>query len=266
MSTSPSRRSVRPDPRNLSPRAQRSLVPDDPLQGWKWPSRRRGGPLAVALIIGLFGLSAVFASDGEAGKRQTPLDLPSGGVGDGEHNEDAPEPILFYGSVYEGDGYFFCLDRSGSMSAGGRLEQMKEEVIEVVRSLSENTEFSLVSFSSGWSAWSVTPKEASTGNRNSAEAWVNSLVAGGTTCMGSAAVQTLNIAQRSQKDDKQIIILSDGVPYCGGQFTSGQVLSAVAAANYEALPIHTVFVSSDPEGIAFMNALAMNGGTARSVD
>ena len=230
----------------------------------KLPIRRLALSWYVIIGMGVFGFSAVWAVDPDSKSEMGPLDLPASGGSHGDEDPDVIEPILFYGSVYEGDGYFFCIDRSGSMSEEGRLEQMKEEVISVIQSLTDVTEFSIVSFASGWTAWSNTPQEATTANRHTAEVWVRALEAGGTTCMGSAAVQTLNIAQLSEKEDKQVFVLSDGVPFCNGSFTGPQVLSAVIGANYERLPIHTIYISDDSAGVNFMTSLAMNGGTART--
>ena len=58
--------------------------------------------LILALIPALsFGLWA----DGGTKK---PLDLPAGGVGTEQDDEDAPETIQFYGSEYEGEAFFWC--------------------------------------------------------------------------------------------------------------------------------------------------------------
>lgn len=49
---------------------------------------------------------AVWADEGVVGK--TPLDLPAGGLGSDDDDEDAPETINFFGSEYEGDAFFWC--------------------------------------------------------------------------------------------------------------------------------------------------------------
>ena len=76
-----------------------------------------------------------------------PLDLPSGGVrGDESDEEDALEAIVFFGETYEGDGFFFLLDRSGSMN-GFKLDMLKSEMVSALEELSPTNEFGIVSFS-----------------------------------------------------------------------------------------------------------------------
>ena len=45
---------------------------------------------------------------GETAGAKRALDLPAGGPGTGEDDEDAPETIHFYGSEYEGEAFFWC--------------------------------------------------------------------------------------------------------------------------------------------------------------
>ncbi len=191
-----------------------------------------------------------------------PLDLPSGGVGFSDEEEEAPEVINFYGNFYEGDAFFWCLDRSGSMLLGARLEILKREVSSAIVSLSDRAEFSMVAFSSNTNVWSFLPRRATLNHKIAADAWLNGLMADGLTCVGSAAVQVLRIARRSEADNRQIIIVSDGLPFCGGLDTSAEDLRNITSANYERLPIHTLFLGSDAQGRRFMQNLASaNGGT-----
>ncbi len=60
----------------------------------------------LALVPALTFLVWTGQADGSSENR--PLDLPSGGIGDGEDDEDAPETINFYGSEYEGEAFFWC--------------------------------------------------------------------------------------------------------------------------------------------------------------
>ena len=48
---------------------------------------------------------------------------------------------------------------------------------------------------------------------------------------------------------------------------AGKRLIDVTVANTEPIPLHTVYVSNDDEGITFMQELAaLNGGTCRVVE
>ncbi len=53
-------------------------------------------------------LSFALFAGGEAASGKAPLDLPAGGIGSDDDDEDAPETIQFYGSEYEGEAFFWC--------------------------------------------------------------------------------------------------------------------------------------------------------------
>ena len=217
--------------------------------------------IALGISLGLSGWITtdwiVAQSDGSGVKR--PLDLPSGGRGDGEDEEDAPETISFYGGEYEGDGFFWCLDKSCSMGWAGELDQLKSEMSQSIAGLTENSEFSIVAFSSGHIVWSPFPKDANTANRAAGTAWVNALNADGATCLAPAGVEIVNISNMSNEPNKQILILSDGEPNCPGP---SETIAAITGANWQHTPVNTIYIASDNSGITFMQQLAaMNGGT-----
>lgn len=63
------------------------------------------------ILLLLFLVPAFCLAVGAAGEltgAKSPLDLPSGGPGDRQDDEDAPETITFYGSEYEGQAFFWC--------------------------------------------------------------------------------------------------------------------------------------------------------------
>ena len=220
----------------------------------------------VITLLALLGLAFgtvsttnwIDAQDGEGAARR-PLDLPSGGKGEDEDEEDAPETISFYGGEYEGDGFFWCLDRSCSMGWGGLLGILKSEMQESINSLTENSEFSVVAFGDYTTVWSQQPKAATASNRGQATSFVNTLSAEGSTAMGPAAVQLVNISNMCDKENKQIIILSDGSPNNPG---ATETLSMISSANWQRTPINTVYIGGDSNGAGFMQGLAAaNGGT-----
>jgi len=203
----------------------------------------------------------VVASTEEEGTRR-PLDMPSGGGIGNEDDEDAPETIIFYGQDYEGDAFFWCLDKSGSMDWGGAMEDLKQEMVGSVMSLSPAAEFSLVAFSSNTVVWSPSPRPARSPEKAAGLTWVNALQPEGWTCLAPAAIQTIQICNQSNKPYRQILILSDGAPYCDGIDTSNQALSEITMANWQMVPIHTIFIGTETEGIDFMQTLAsMNQGS-----
>jgi hypothetical protein len=216
--------------------------------------------ITMILYMSFTLLPIVWSQSNEGARR--PLDLPSGGSGDDDDDEDAPETINFWGGAYEGDAFFWCLDKSCSMGWNGEIQQLKEEFTSTISSLSSQAEFGVVAFSDGHISWRASPVKANTANKGSATAWVLALNAAGWTCLGPAGVETLNIANQSQKQFKQIMILSDGEPYCNGSNTATQSLQDITMANWQQIPINTIYIATDNGGIVFMQQLAtQNNGT-----
>jgi hypothetical protein len=217
--------------------------------------------ILLTSAIGLSGL--IVAQDSQNLKR--PLDLPSGGKGDEEEEEDIPESITFYGGEYEGDGFFWCLDKSCSMGWSGEIQTLKQEMNSAINQMSHRSEFSVVAYSDNYTTWSTVPKKANHGNKSSALAYVNSLQAAGGTCIAPGTVKTIEIANLCGKRKRNVIMLGDGYPECGGE-TSASVLSDITSANYQRIPISTVYISGDSDGITlFQQIAAMNNGTFRRV-
>jgi len=215
--------------------------------------------MVVSVLLSLStggGAWLIAASDGKPVKR--PLDLPRGGQGYEEEEEDIPETITFYGGSYEGDGFFFCLDKSGSMMIGDAISEMKSEVTDAISELTEQSEFALVAFSTGWISWSPRPKVGNTANRILSTAWVQSLEVGGSTHLATACIETIRLCNMSEKEHKQIILLSDGEPSSPGP---DETLSSVTSANWRRTPIHTVYLGCQIAALQFMQQLAAaNGG------
>ncbi|MCI0651809.1 MAG: hypothetical protein L0Z55_07990 [Planctomycetes bacterium] len=62
--------------------------------------------LLFAIVPALVFTSWAFTEEGAGAKKA--LDLPSGGPGTDEDDEDAPETINFFGAEFEGDAFFWC--------------------------------------------------------------------------------------------------------------------------------------------------------------
>lgn len=79
------------------------------------------------LLIGLVGFGfasfggSLQAQDLGSGGLKENLDLPLDAIGEAGEEEDAPEVVNFYGQTLEGDGFFYAVDRSGSMQDSGEL-------------------------------------------------------------------------------------------------------------------------------------------------
>ena len=63
--------------------------------------------LFAAILIPTLFLSSVAHGDSKD-PRRLPLDLPSGGLGSKDGEEDPPEVIVFYGHEFEGNAFFWC--------------------------------------------------------------------------------------------------------------------------------------------------------------
>ena len=216
---------------------------------------------SVLVIASLFA-AVVSGDDGGA---VVPLDLPAGS-GVAEKDEDESESILFYGQEYEGEGFFWCLDASGSMAFEGRIDVLKEEVTQAIESLSRRAQFSLVAFNQNSTVWSDLPREATADAKSAAVAWVEALVPVSWTCLAPAGVRALELSQQCRKRAKVVIVVGDGQPICAGTDTSAECLVAFQTANWERTPVHTLFVGSSA-GAAFMQQLAAeNGGSFTHVN
>lgn len=220
--------------------------------------------ILLTLVCGLGGLGTwVFAQETPNGQRR-PLDLPSGVSGEEEDEEDEPETVTFYGGDYEGDGFFWCLDRSCSMT-GAPIVTLKEEATSAIMQLSGRADFGIVQFNHTHSVFSPVPTKATLASKASAQNWVQSMTADGQTCIGPPGVSTLNIANQSSKRHVQVVILGDGVPVCGSE-TAATVISDITAANYKSLPIHCLFIGTGSGGVSlFQQLAAQNGGTFRQI-
>ena len=101
------------------------------------------------LILGLCVLPSHLCSAASSGNPMSGemyLDLPEG-FGVEEEKEDKPPLIEFYNEMYEGDAFFFCLDRSSSMGNAASNGQRKFDVLkkEVLKALQTMASESMVS-------------------------------------------------------------------------------------------------------------------------
>lgn len=219
--------------------------------------------LILAFGFCVTGTTWIVGQSTEGGKR--PLDLPAGKFGrDGEDEEDEPETIVFYGQEYEADAFFWCLDRSCSMSANGRIDVLKQEVTNAIQSLTGRAEFGLVAFSDNFTVFSQVPVKAQAAQKASGIAWVQSLSPTGLTCMADAGVKTVQICNLSKKRNKAVIVLSDGSPNCPA---CGPTIAAITGANWQRVPVNTLFVGGSGDGATCMQQLASaNGGSFSQIN
>ena len=221
----------------------------------------------VLLLMGLLlifmpvAVGTLLSAD-EIGLRK-PLDLPAGGAGVDDEEEDAPEAISFYGSEFEGDCFVFIVPAYGFCGETVIFDMIRQEVAQTLNQLSA---------ASTTYIWRPECCSASPGHKASAQAWMGTLAPIENHCLLDAALAGLGLAQQAPGAYKQVIICGAREPYCngsGGGSYADICLESITAANSENLPIHTIYFTSSfysGEEAFYINLSAMNGGTFRQVD
>lgn len=201
-----------------------------------------------------------------------PLDLPAGGAGNDDDEEDVPEAINFYGGEFEGDVFVFILPAYGFCGETEVFDMIRQEVSQTLNQLSVAVDFTVIAYNSTTYIWRPECCTASLMHKASAQAWLGTLAPIDNHCLLDAALAGLGLAQQAPGVHKQIIICGAREPYCNGNSggTYGDIcLESITAANFENLPINTVYFTSSfysGEADFYINLAAMNGGTFRQVD
>ncbi len=219
------------------------------------------GTRSYGLAILMMALIATFPmiSEAETDGQRRPLDLPSGGGADEEDtDEEIPDNIQFFGQDFEGDAFFWVLDVSGSMSYEGRIDNMREEFIGAVQSLSRHSDFGALAFSGNMNELDGRCAEASISRKAAASSWIMALVPNGGTCMSVAVVKGLETLRKSTNGNRRLIVVGDGEPDCpsGGDAQEQQTMEEIQMSNWDRIPIDTVFSGGLEGGIDFFQDLA----------
>jgi len=191
-----------------------------------------------SILLALFILTLVLPIAASQTKR--PLDLPSGGPGATE-DEDTPEVIDFYGSEYEGDGFFFLLDISGSMY-GDAMVTLKSEMHSAIDQMSARSDFGIVAYNWQTFIFETVPVKAIPPKKIRAKKWVLGLEPVGRTHMLDGALALLEISKRSKKEFKTCIAVGDGIP---SDPTADETLEGILGANQEQLPWNTILIEDN---------------------
>ena len=124
--------------------------------------------------------------------------------------------------------------------------------------------FDLVAFNVSTHVWKQTAVHATLGNRASALAWIESLPTVEAHVMLEAGITTVNIANATPRAPKRLIFLGNRDP-----FNPATVISAITSANYQRIPLDTIYVPDlGPGGNAefWQSLAAANGGTYTQVE
>ena len=196
------------------------------------------------------------------------LDLPYDSIGDGEDEEDAPEIVTFYGTMLEGDGFFYVIDRSGSMQTSGELQIAKREVTKNVTEFSDRVQFGIFFIDAGLKQFPSggQPAEANPGMKGSAISFLQATQGGAGSCPQAGFSAALRMANRASAKRKVLVYVGDGGGTCNGANETTylqQTLGAVSAQNYQRATVNTIGVL-DVNQLRenFLRAIAgANGGT-----
>lgn len=216
--------------------------------------------LAVALAPG----GALWSQSAETTKEN--LDLPYDAVGNNEDDEDAPEVVSFYGQTLEGDGFFYVIDRSGSMQDSGELGIAKREVTKNVTEFSDRVQFGIVFFAKDVLKFpqSGQPAEANPGMKSSATSWVQSMAGNSGSCCLAGFTAVLQLANQSSSKRKVIVYLGDGGGTCSGEDETtylNKTRSSVSAQNFQRIQINTIGVLTlNPLNEKFLKDIAASSG------
>lgn len=200
-------------------------------------------------------------------KPETPQPVPD----DGEDPRDTPPPV-FYGEEIdtETDSVFYVLDVSGSMAydveiyqgtdgltvISSRLTRAKAEVIRSIKGLSENFKFNVLAYDCAVGQWSPLMLDATPPNKERAVAWVSGLFPRGATGTGPAVAVALG-----DRDNRSVVLLTDGSPNCGAGSPSGH-RSMIRNANLQGATINVFGISARGSYRAFCQGVATDSGGA----
>ena len=149
---------------------------------------------------------------------------------------------------------------------------LRQEVSTTLNQLSASVDFAIVAYNSTTYIWRPDCCHASPGHKASAQAWMGTLAPIENHCLLDAALTGLGLAQQASGAHKQVILCGAREPYCdgaGGGNYADICMESITAANFENLPIHTIYFTSSfysGEEQFYINLSAMNGGTFRQVD
>jgi hypothetical protein len=183
--------------------------------------------------------------------------------------EDDPGLLIYDEEIpTKSDSVFYVVDTSGSMGwdirsytgldgstmSGDRLDRAKVELIKSIRALPREFKFNVFAYGCGVYWWSFEKQQAEPPSKVSAIAWVNRLYADDATGTGPAVFWALG-----DKENKTIVLLSDGEPNCP-RGPPWWHLQMIQAANTQEAVIHTFGISCYGEFERFMRAVAATSG------
>jgi uncharacterized protein with von Willebrand factor type A (vWA) domain len=185
-----------------------------------------------------------------------------------QDQDEIVEIIHFYGHHYEADAFLFVIDRSGSMSTGGKWGTLLEEMVTAIQSLSSNAELGIVAFSTPIVPWNDQMVDSGPSARALAITFLSELQPMGATCISLGVNAGLQILRTSSKeiDSRRLILIGDGGQFCSGNNDAEMVVAEIVTGNWDMHRIDTIFLGNYTAGIDLFSAIAQeNGGQMRIV-
>jgi len=124
----------------------------------------------------------------------------------------------------------FVLDRSGSMSDDGKIDQAKKALQYCVSRLGPDDRFGIVDFATDWNALEDRLIPGDEGGKARAKRYIDGIEAAGGTNIEAALDQALKLLAGREGRVPMVFFLTDGVPTVG-QTDVAALLSKVAAEN-----------------------------------
>ena len=222
------------------------------------------GIVFCSIVLGGIALcgSQLYAQQGQAPTKEN-LDLPYDAFGLNETEEEAPEVVVFYGQSFEGDGIFYCLDRSSS-TCGGELAIEKRETLRNIMEFSSRVEFAVVFYDAGMKKFpqSGRPMKADAAGKSAAVSFVSATQCGRGTCVKRGLLECLSFASFSSAKRNVIIYLGDGGTTCPNtnhRQYGEQTLQEVKARNFKNAQVNSIHVGNDDTWFSKALATQNNG-------
>jgi hypothetical protein len=210
----------------------------------------------VLLILGLSITPGHIFSASPLGIGQRFLDLPDG-FSITEEEEDAPEFIEFYSNEYEGDAWFFCLDKSDSMSnntAGGSPKYMvrNRETIKALSALTKRSTATCLFFD--WKKensdiFGDPPLRMDNSGKARMIAQVSRMTvanhSGSDSCINAGMLRILRVVNKSTNSYRVIMLVADGRAQCSGDTEDpNRIFQSITSNNIHRVPINTVYTGA----------------------
>ncbi len=170
-------------------------------------------------------------------------------------NAKKESKIVYHGIPITSDHVAFLIDTSDSQKEAfgkaTRIEKVKEEMIRILKIFKPEYHFNIISFNTSIYPFSKEPVQASSGNINTAAAWVEKFKAEKRTNVYDAITAALD------PEIDTLILLTDGAPTDGVYVSSNEMLEAIFEWNeVHHVIIHTVYIGISDEGAKMLSDIS----------